>query len=1148
MLLTPPDQHIRDLAIDPSQSFAVSAPAGSGKTGLLTQRVLKLLTCVDNPEEILAITFTRKAAGEMQDRIINALWFAKENSEPENDHAKKTWQLAQQVLERDAEKNWELLQSPQRLRVTTIDSLCRNLTQQLPLASAIGAQPQTLENPDQAYRLAVQELFKKSSKRENLYPHLARLLKHLDNDTQKTESLLAGLLANRDQWLPAVLSIQNAEEAKSYFEKVLQQTIIDHLNVTLASFSIIESDFCRLADLAGTTLSEQGEFTNPFARFKGLVEAPSASIQKLDDWKIIADFLLTSDNNYRKTVNKNQGFIGGKDGKLVKEAMIDFLKDLPTLSPSLLDQLVWVRHLPSESYSNSQWDLLESLTIILPHLAAELLLVFKQLGATDFTQISQAALTALGDDDVPTDVALQLDYKIKHILIDEFQDTSSTQLALIERLTQGWQIDDGRTLFIVGDGMQSCYGFRNAKVGIFLDARSKGIGDVKLTPVDLTVNFRSHSGIVDWVNRVFKLAFPAQDEIARGAVKYSDSIAFKSANTTSAVESHIICYQKNEDDEFNPRDVAEQTEATHVAQLVQQYLCEHPNKTIAILVKSRSHLKHIVPALNQRNINFQANNIDSLAQRMSIIDLRSLAKAMLDPTDRIAWLAILRAPWAGLSLDDLHIIANTENKRSTSLPRPLILEQLSNNDALQKLSSHGKNRVLEIKTLIESTLDNRGRKPLSVWIEGLWIALGGPACLEQPNELEDTKQFFSLLEQFSNAGNITDWPGFDAALNNLYAAPQADADKRVQIMTIHKSKGLEFDAVIIPHLHKTTMSDGNDLLLMHERISSAGEPQLLLSSFAPVGEDKDPIYSFIREENKKQNDYEATRLLYVGCTRAIGKLYLMGCLEIKEDSLKAPSNQSLLAKIWPQIKDEIQIIESDKQRTRLSEQYTAQKLQRLNSVSARQPFPENHLLSSYIQAPSIIDITNPLNRPIAQTAHNRLARDVGNLIHATTEEWVRFNFKEHYSPLEFIEGKKNHWMKTLKSKGWSDRIVGQALDQMHQALQKMFTSELGQWILDSSHQESAVELRLVSLDMQGIREFSIDRTFVDKGIRWIIDYKTSTPMENEDLKIFISNEVATYKAQLAGYEKLLRKSNLTDHPIKKALYFIFLGEFIEVEP
>src|SRR5690606_11785541 len=171
---------------------------------------------------------------------------------------------------------------------------------------------------------------------------------------------------------------------------------------------------------------------------------------------------------------------------------------LQELQPECMTLLHGVRELPADCYEDDQWQLLDSLTRLLPLLVAQLTLVFKQLGATDYSAISQAALLALGSDDAPSDLALQLDYRIRHILVDEFQDTASPQLQLLQKLTAGWQPDDGRTLFIVGDGMQSCYGFRNANVGLFLDARRKGIGSVELEALDLTVNFRSQVGVVKW--------------------------------------------------------------------------------------------------------------------------------------------------------------------------------------------------------------------------------------------------------------------------------------------------------------------------------------------------------------------------------------------------------------------------------------------------------------------------------------------------------------------------------------------------------------------------------------------------------------------------------------------------------------------------
>src|ERR671919_1234554 len=138
--------------------------------------------------------------------------------------------------------------------------------------------------------------------------------------------------------------------------------------------------------------------------------------------------------------------------------------------------------MPEERYTDDQWQVLGAILELLPRAAAYLKVVFAERGETDFTEIAQGAVRALGTPDNPTDLLPALDTKIKHILVDEFQDTSYSQFELLERLTSGWQSDDGRTLFVVGDPMQSIYRFREAKVALFLQAWESGIGNRAVTP------------------------------------------------------------------------------------------------------------------------------------------------------------------------------------------------------------------------------------------------------------------------------------------------------------------------------------------------------------------------------------------------------------------------------------------------------------------------------------------------------------------------------------------------------------------------------------------------------------------------------------------------------------------------------------------
>ncbi len=142
----PSDWAVRERATDPQCSFLVQAPAGSGKTELLTDRILALLATVERPEEIVAITFTRKAAAEMHERVLEKLRRAEHPAPPESAHEFKSWSLGRAALERDRAFGWELLQHPARLSIRTIDAFCASLVRNMPWLSSMGGVPKLVDD------------------------------------------------------------------------------------------------------------------------------------------------------------------------------------------------------------------------------------------------------------------------------------------------------------------------------------------------------------------------------------------------------------------------------------------------------------------------------------------------------------------------------------------------------------------------------------------------------------------------------------------------------------------------------------------------------------------------------------------------------------------------------------------------------------------------------------------------------------------------------------------------------------------------------------------------------------------------------------------------------------------------------------------
>src|SRR5712692_5205934 len=146
------DSSARERALDTSASFIVQAPAGSGKTELLIQRYMSLLVEVDSPESIVAITFTRKAAGEMRARVLEALPKAQAGVAPEAAHERVTYEMARRVLDHERRLEWNVLSNPARMRIETIDALCAGITRQMPWLARFGAMPEISEKAEDLYR------------------------------------------------------------------------------------------------------------------------------------------------------------------------------------------------------------------------------------------------------------------------------------------------------------------------------------------------------------------------------------------------------------------------------------------------------------------------------------------------------------------------------------------------------------------------------------------------------------------------------------------------------------------------------------------------------------------------------------------------------------------------------------------------------------------------------------------------------------------------------------------------------------------------------------------------------------------------------------------------------------------------------------
>ena len=875
-------------AIDPHHSFIVQAPAGSGKTELLTQRYLRLLSSVSQPEEVVAITFTRKAASEMRERVLNAL---NNLTEAQSEHQKLTQSLASQVRLADQINNWHLAENPNRLRILTIDALCAQLANQMPLLSRLAPQAKITENARNLYEKAIYALFNRLDENSDLSDALTHLLLAMDNRAEILAELLMGILAQREQWLGLLMAhYRDPEGMRIQLEQGLKQVINESLTKLSEKLPTeLKHELFLLLQLAGTHLLNSQD-SHPLCLWLDLEKFPEPESTYQTHWHALAKLLLTEEQTWRKSFDKRQGFPSEAKDKQTKEAYkrakesIKALTQMMTEDESIHASFCDLLNAPSSTYTNEQWTLLKEIIRLLPQLVAELNLVFQAENSIDFVELSLSALRALGNHENPTDLALYLDYQIKHLLIDEFQDTSLTQFKLIEQLITHWQPNDGKSLFLVGDPMQSIYRFRNAEVGLFLRVQQQGISNLKLNSIQLKHNFRSDPKIIDWINQSFAEAFPKNPEITAGAVPYFSSHATKETQANAGVYYHPT--------------LSETADTT--LELVQKYRSIDPKASIAILVRSRTQLQEIIPHLKNSGIHFKAVELEVLSTRIEVEDLFSLTRALSHFADRTAWLAILRAPWCALSLADLLLITQHAEEKP-------LWYSLNQFQEIPNLSEDAKLRLTRCVSIWKNTLATKNSYPLAEWIKNCWLELNGPACLDHEQQLKNTEAYFELLRQMANESNFS-LNLLKQKLNQLYAEPNPEADDQLQVMTIHKAKGLEFDHVILPHLESSSANESTRLLRWLERPRLTQDSDLILAPFKTPGTEKEAIYDYLLEVEKRKLEYESLRLLYVAASRSKISLHLIFELELDEKGqAKKPDSRSFIKHLWPHIQHELKL-------------------------------------------------------------------------------------------------------------------------------------------------------------------------------------------------------------------------------------------------
>jgi ATP-dependent helicase/nuclease subunit A len=401
--------------------------------------------------------------------------------------------------------------------------------------------------------------------------------------------------------------------------------------------------------------------------------------------------------------------------------------------------------------------------------------------------------------------------------------------------------------------------------------------------------------------------------------------------------------------------------------------------------------------------------------------------------------------------------------------------------------------------------------------------------------VRDVQAFFERIQQIERTGQFS--PELLATeVQKLYAAPDAKANDSLQFMTIHKSKGLEFDTVILPGLDCRTGRQDQPLLLWEEvSREEAHDPSgvdLVVAPLIPkdAKNSKVTAYDYLKMLEKERANFEDARVLYVAATRVERCLHLLGAAKVNKDGITTAPKNTFLEMLWPVVHHAFNTEQAIKPNPNLQTKLQTsieQFIPQLVRVSHAQ-LAEILTTRTPQQAPSSIE-----NLKLAEDK-DTLSADIGTLAHFYMELIANSGVgKWEYERVKLLKPAMQRW---FKQKGYDAIKCDQSAEAVINLLQTTLSSEDGEWVL-KTRSTAENELSIESADNQSVIKKVIDRTYIEDGTRWIIDYK-SVALERNTSDSALKAIAMQYREQLDGYEQLFTQENL---PIQKAIFFLSLG-------
>jgi ATP-dependent exoDNAse (exonuclease V) beta subunit len=562
-----------------------------------------------------------------------------------------------------------------------------------------------------------------------------------------------------------------------------------------------------------------------------------------------------------------------------------------------------------------------------------------------------------------------------------------------------------------------------------------------------------------------------------------------------------------------------QREALFVADEIKRLQAHDPDASIAVLGRSRAAITPISEALVQAEVDIIGSDLTPYSERSAVADLMSLTRWLANPADKIAFIALLRTPMIGVTLRDIgHLAPLLDN---TSVPE--LIDAIGSGSV--GLSDDGCQRLLYALNTLAWAESKRDRLDLTLWIEQTWVKLGGKRAYPV-GEMRDVSALLDEIRRQELSLNRLDITPLIDWFERGYSKAES-ATARVELMTLHKSKGLEFDHVFIVGAAKTGRSNDSPLLRWYRD----GNKGLMIAAKSESNQ-SDSVYDYLGFLNKAQERQELTRLFYVGVTRA--KLSCTITATQKSDKAWPPSKTT---SFWSTFCDAAKetvyepVAEPHQYETEGADT-SVMMLRRLQDLPS--------------ESKGLGQASAFAARECNLTSSNLSSRRYGIALHRGIELLCHYSATPKVCPIDILSAVRFQ----LVNAGVPARELEDQLLNMEKDLNTLLLDETGRWLISSEQVDAHSELSLWDRETQ--RELIIDRTFIDRssGVRWIVDYKSSQPHQDEPIADFTERESRKYQSQLEKYRDLMASYDESKghnvSTMRMALYFPRVSALAEV--